>query len=53
MLLYKFNNFFQQNLFSKCDICVQFSQERLKAAGNKPILIQLRTEFKHHLDLIE
>ena len=43
----------QQNLFSKCDTCVKFSQERLKFAGQKEAAVVLHTEFKAHLNLVE
>ena len=43
----------QQNLFSKCDVCVKFSQERLKVVGQKHATEVLRTEFRAHLDLVE
>ena len=43
----------QQNLFSKCDTCVTFTSERLKAVGDKVRMEQLKKEYKQHLDLVE
>ena len=43
----------QQDLFSKCDVCVKFSQERLKVVGQKHATEVLRAEFRAHLDLVE
>lgn len=43
----------QHSLFSKCDVCVKFANERLKLSGDKQKSEQLKREYKEHLDLVE
>lgn len=39
----------RQNLFSKCDTCVQIGKERRKHAGKKEVLQRLDLQLQEHL----
>uniref|UniRef100_A0A1X7TBW6 DUF7869 domain-containing protein n=1 Tax=Amphimedon queenslandica TaxID=400682 RepID=A0A1X7TBW6_AMPQE len=43
----------KHSLFSKCDICVSFQNERMKHASDKEKINQLRLEYQSHIRLIQ